>query len=172
MAWIPGTPGEVQAQTLHLTDIMAQYAQLTGQPLNLAKSKAVPQGDWGPLPITHVGGEGSEVPRLAHGQHVTNRTVHGTYAEIRTEMPTTGHATTHTGGKGTGTGDVGLDRWLLTGRRGLQTVRGIRRLVWGRTHLNFSAPLEGCVQTNNWAEPTAAIEVLRLVPKTMDTHIW
>lgn len=47
---------EVQAQTLHLTGVMEQYAQFTGQALNLAKSKAVVQGDWGPLAITQVGG--------------------------------------------------------------------------------------------------------------------
>ena len=56
MVWVPGTPAEVQAQTLHLTRVMAQYAQFTGQTLNLAKSKAVVQGDWGPMGITQVGG--------------------------------------------------------------------------------------------------------------------
>ena len=46
----------MQAQTLHLTGIMGQYARCTGQALNLTKSKAVLQGDWGPMAVTHVGG--------------------------------------------------------------------------------------------------------------------
>ena len=56
MVWVPGTPAEVQAQTLRLTEIMSQYARYTGQALNLAKSKAVLQGDWGPMTVTSVGG--------------------------------------------------------------------------------------------------------------------
>ena len=35
------TVSQVQAQTLHLTGVMAQYARYTGQAPNLAKSKAV-----------------------------------------------------------------------------------------------------------------------------------
>ena len=46
MVWTPGTPSEVPNQTLHLTGIMAQYAQLTGQALNLTKSKVITQGGW------------------------------------------------------------------------------------------------------------------------------
>ena len=43
---------------------------------------------------------------------------------------------------------------------------------FGEGHtLNVSDPLEGSVQTNNRAELTAAIEVLRSVPKTMETQL-
>ena len=43
---------------------------------------------------------------------------------------------------------------------------------FGEGHaLNFAAPLEGRVQTNNWAELTVAIEVLMLIPKTTDTQL-
>ena len=43
---------------------------------------------------------------------------------------------------------------------------------FGEGHtLNFNAFLEGSVQTNTRAEPTMAIEVHRLMPKTIETQL-
>mmetsp|Transcript_10616 Transcript_10616/g.18827 ORF Transcript_10616/g.18827 Transcript_10616/m.18827 type:complete len:155 (-) Transcript_10616:713-1177(-) len=56
LLWIEGPPQEVSRAVAELKDIIREYGDYTGQQFNLWKCSAILQGEWGPLPITHIEG--------------------------------------------------------------------------------------------------------------------
>ena len=46
LPWLPGGKEQVQCQLREVKKVMQEYAEYTGQEMNLGRSKIVLQGDW------------------------------------------------------------------------------------------------------------------------------
>ena len=66
LIWIPGSLEEIEKELRVLKQVMAQYAEYTGQEMHQGKSKVVLQGEWEDTPVQIEGFQVVQAVRYLH----------------------------------------------------------------------------------------------------------